>query len=277
MQTRAYSSGYWPEGINTLDEAQNAKFNLIVRKLGLKAGDTVLDFGCGAGSLGRYAGALGIKVVGLNICKEQLDYARKHNNQEVPAIYLDFNLVTQSVSELRNITKKYGIENFDAVTFIGSIEHVGWKNYETLFRKLNALLKPEGKILCHTIGSYQPLPVADPYIMTKIFPDSQLAVGSKITGAAEAAGFQLMDWHNLETGIHSYAKTLRAWLHNFQIHWEKDIKPFMPHEYKEAYKKREWNFYLMLCIGGFEADNFINVGHYLWQKIDNPNSCIIVR
>ena len=275
-ESRAYSSGYWPEGVKTLDEAQNAKFDLIIRKLGLKAGDTVLDFGCGAGSLGRYAGALGIKVVGLNICKEQLDYARKHNNQEVPAIYLDFNLVIQSVAELRDILEPYGIENFDVVTFIGSIEHVGWKNYTKLFKKLNSLLKPEGKILCHTIGSYQPLPVADPYIMTRIFPDSQLAVVSEMTKAMETSGFQLMDWHNLETGNHSYAKTLRAWLYNFQTHWEKDIKPFMPHEDKEAFK-REWEFYLMLCIGGFEANNFINVSHYLMQKINNPNPCTIIR
>jgi cyclopropane fatty-acyl-phospholipid synthase-like methyltransferase len=274
-ESRAYSSGYWSEGINTLSEAQDAKFNLIVRKLGLNAGDTVLDFGCGAGSLGRYAGALGIKVVGLNICKEQLDYARKHNDQEVPAIYLDLNLVTQSVAELRDRLKPYGITEFDAVTFVGSIEHVGWKNYEDLFKKLNTLLKPEGKILCHTIGSYQPLPVADPYIMTKIFPDSQLAVGSKITRAAEETGFKLTDWHNMELGLHSYAKTLRCWLYNFRQNWS-SIKPYMPHKDKEAFY-REWVFYLMLCIGGFEADNFINVGHYLWQKINNPNPGTLVR
>lgn len=274
-ESRAYSSGYWPEGTKTLDQAQDAKFDLIVKKLGLKAGDTVLDFGCGAGSLGRYAGALGIKVVGLNICKEQLDYARKHNDQEVAATYLDFNLVTQSVEDLQKIMIRHGIRALDAVTFVGSIEHVGWKNYAKLFAKLNALLKPDGKILCHTIGSYQPLPVADPYIMTKIFPDSQLAVVSEMTRAMELTGFQLMDWHNLETGNHSYAKTLRAWLHNFKTNWG-NIKPYMPHKDKKAFY-REWVFYLMLCIGGFEADNFINVSHYLMQKINNPHSSIIIR
>lgn len=273
--SRAYSSGYWPEGIETLDQAQNAKFDLIIRKLGLKPGDTVLDFGCGAGSFGRYAGSRGIRVVGLNICKEQLDYARKHNEQEVPAIYLDFNLVTQSVAELRSILKAYGIEDFDAVTFIGSIEHVGWKNYVSLYRKLYQLLKPEGKILCHVIGSYVPVPVADPFIMTLIFPDSQLAVISEMTRATEKAGFQLMDWHNLETGIHSYAKTLRAWLYNFQTHWEKDIKPFMPHGDKEAFY-REWVFYLTLCIGAFESD-FTNVGHYVFRRIGNNSPFTVVR
>ncbi len=274
-ESRAYSSGYWPKGITTLDESQDAKFDLIIRKLDLKAGDTILDFGCGAGSLGRYAGELGIKVVGLNICKEQLEYARKHNDQEVPAIYLDFNLVTQSVAELRDKLKPYGITEFDAVTFVGSIEHVGWKNYEDLFKKLNTLLKPDGRILCHTIGSYQPLPVADPYIMTKIFPDSQLVVTSEITRATEISGFKLMDWHNMETDIHSYAKTLRCWLHNFQQNWP-SIKPYMPHKDKEAFY-REWVFYLMLCIGGFEADNFINVGHYLLQKINNTSGINIIR
>lgn len=273
-ESRAYSSGYWPEGVKTLDEAQNAKFDLIVRKLGLKAGDTVLDFGCGAGSLGRYAGSRGIRVVGLNICKEQLAYALAHNNQKVPTIYLDFNLVTHSVVELRDILKPYGITEFDAATFIGSIEHVGWKNYTILFKKLNALLKPEGQILCHTIGSYMPVPVADPYIMTKIFPDSQLAVISEMTRATEKAGFQLMDWHNLETDIHSYAKTLRAWLNNFQTNWD-SIKPFMPHKDKEAFY-REWVFYLTLCIGAFESD-FVNVGHYVFRKTTDTRLFTPVR
>jgi len=272
--SRAYSAGYWPEGVGTLDQAQDAKFGLIIRKLGLEAGDTVLDFGCGAGSFGRYAGSHGIRVVGLNICKEQLAYADKHNDQEVPDFYLNFNPVTQSVAELQSILKDYGIEDFDAVTFVGSIEHVGWKNYDSLCRKLYQLLNPRGRILCHVIGSYVPLPVADPYIMTKIFPDSQLAVISEITRATEKAGFQLMDWHNLETGIHSYAKTLRCWLANFKENWE-TIKPFMSHEDKEAFY-REWVFYLTLCIGAFESD-FVNVGHYVFRKIGNNSPFTVVR
>ena len=191
--------------------------------------------------------------------------------------FLPFNLVTQSVSELKSILKGHEIEDFDAVTFIGSIEHVGWKNYLSLYRKLYHLLKREGEILCHTIGSYVPLPVADPFIMTYIFPDSQLAVISEMTRATEKAGFQLMDWHNLETGIHSYAKTLRWWLHNFQTHWEKDIKPFMRHEDKEAfYREREWVFYLTLCIGAFESD-FVNVGHYVFRKIGDNSPLTVVR
>ena len=272
--SRAYSSGYWPEGVKTLDQAQDAKFDFIIRKLGLKPGDTVLDFGCGAGSFGRYAGSRGIRVVGLNICQEQLNYAREHNDQKVPAIYLDFNLVTQSVAKLKSILKDHGIKDFDAVTFVGSIEHVGWKNYELLYRKLYQLLKPEGQILCHTIGSYLKVPVADPYIMTKIFPDSQLAVPSKLTSATEEAGFQLMDWHNLETGNHSYAKTLRAWLHNFKTNWE-TIKPFMPHKDKEDFY-REWVFYLTLCIGAFES-GFTNVGHYVFRKIGNNTPFTVTR
>jgi cyclopropane-fatty-acyl-phospholipid synthase len=189
--------------------------------------------------------------------------------------YLDFNLVTQSVAELRNILMLHGITEFEAATCIGSTEHVGWKNYAKLFTKLNALLKSDGKILCHTIGSYQPIPVADPYIMTKIFPDSQLAVVSEMTKAMELSGFQLMDLHNLETGINSYAKTIRSWFANFKANWD-IIKPFMRHKDKEAFY-REWVFYLSLCIGGFEADNFINVSHYLMQKINNPNPCPIIR
>jgi cyclopropane-fatty-acyl-phospholipid synthase len=269
-----YSSGYWPKGVTTHDESQYAKFDLFIQKPRLQAGDSIIDFGCGFGSFGQYAGKLGIKYVGLNICKKHLKYAHEHNAYPDLVKYLDYNLVTQSVEELQSLLGP-DLQQFNTATFIGSIEHVGWKNYAKLFKKLHTLLKPDGKILCHTIGSYQPLPVADPYIMTKIFPDSQLAVVSEMTKAMEASGFQLMDWHNLETDIHSYAKTIRAWFHNFNTNWDK-IKPYMSHQDKEAFK-RKWNFYLPLCIGGFEADNFINVSHYLMQKIDNPNTVKIIR
>jgi cyclopropane-fatty-acyl-phospholipid synthase len=275
-KTRAYSSGYWKEGIQTLDEAQEAKFDNLIQKQGLKEGDTVIEFGCGSGSYGYHAGKKGIQVIGLNICKEQLRYANEHNDTKTPAIYLNFNLVTQSAQQLADILwNNYGIDKVDAALFVGSIEHVGWKNYTNLFQKLHSLLKLDGIMGVHTIGSYQPLPVADPYIMTKIFPDSQLAVGSKLLGSAEKAGFHLADWHNLEKELHSYAKTLRWWLFNFQQQWD-TIKPYMPHKDKEAFY-REWIFYLMLCIGAFEADNFINVGHYMFQKTNSQKLYIPIR
>ena len=269
----AYSSGYYPEGITTLDQSQDAKFDLIIRKLGLKDGDSVLDFGCGFGSSGQYAGKLGIRYVGLNICKQHLKYARENNSYTDLVTYLDYNLITQSVEGLQSLLGK-DLQQFDAVTFIGSIEHVGWKNYTNLYRKLYKLLKLEGEILCHTIGSYILVPVADPFIMSKIFPDSQLAVMSQITKATEKARFQLMDWHNLETGIHSYAKTLRAWSYNFKENWE-TIKPFMPHTDKEAFY-REWVFYLTLCVGAFESD-FVNVGHYQFRKINDNRPFTVTR
>jgi cyclopropane-fatty-acyl-phospholipid synthase len=273
--SRAYSSGYWKEGVKTLDEAQPAKFDLSFRKLGLKSGDTVLDFGCGAGSFGIYAGSRGIRVVGLNICQEQLSYARAHNDQEVPAIYLDFNLVTQSVAELQSILKPYGIENFDAVAFFGSSEHIGFKNYERVFRKMHQLLKPEGQILCHTIGAYHQTEVLEPYIAANIFPDAQFPTVSQITRATELAGFRLMDYHDLEPGLHSYAKTLRCWLENFIANWEY-IKPLLRHTDKEAFY-REWVFYLMICIGGYEAGNIVNVSHYLFRKTPDTRPFTPVR
>lgn len=270
----AYSSGYWTEGITTLDEAQDAKFNLIIRKLGLGAGDTVLDFGCGFGSFGQYAGKLGIRYVGLNICKQHLKYAHSHNDYPDLVKYLYFNLVTQSVAELRSILKAYGIKDFDAVTFIGSIEHVGWKNYLSLYHKLYQLLNPTGRILCHVIGSHIPVPVADPFIMTEIFPDSQLAVISEMTRATQKARFKLLDWHDLEMGNRSYAKTLRAWSHNLKDNWE-TIKPFMPHTDKAAFY-RKWVFYPTLCTGAFESD-FTNVGHYHLGKIGDNRPFTVVR
>lgn len=275
-RTRAYSSKLGIPGITSLDKGQDAKFDLFIKKLGLKSGDTVIEFGCGAGSFGEFAGRRGIQVIGLNICNEQLRYAREHNNIDTPAIYLNFNLVTQTAQELSNILwERYGIDKVDAALFVGSIEHVGWKNYTNLFSKLHSLLKKDGLMLVHTIGSYQPLPVADPYIMTKIFPDSQLAVASELMKAAEKAGFHLGDCHNLEKELHSYAKTLRCWLYNFKENWD-EIKPHMPHTDKEAFY-REWIFYLMLCIGAFEADNFIYVGHYVFQRTDDPHLYTPVR
>lgn len=273
--SRAYSAIYGKEGVMTLDEGQNAKFDLSFRKQKLKAGDTVLEFGCGAGSWGQYAGDLGVQVVGLNICKEQLAYARAHNNHQVPGIYLDFNLVTHSVAELRSVLKPYGIENFDAVSFFGSSEHIGFKNYEGVFRKIHQLLKPEGEVLCHTIGSYHRTHILEPYIAAKIFPDAQFPTVNQITQATESAGFKLMDYHDLEPGLHSYAKTLRWWLANFIANWE-TIKPYLPHKDKEAFY-REWIFYLMICIGGFEAGNIVNVSQYMFRKTEDTRPFTIVR
>jgi cyclopropane-fatty-acyl-phospholipid synthase len=270
-----YSSGYWPKGITTHNESQVAKLDLVVRKTSLQAGDSVLDFGCGFGSFGQYAGKLGIRYVGLNICKQHLKYAHDHNAYPDLVTYLDFNLVTQSVAELQLILKPYGIENFDAVTFIGSSEHIGFKNYERVFRKMRQLLKPEGLMLCHTIGAYHQIPILDPYIARHIFRDAQFPTVSQITRATELAGFKLMDYHDLEPGLNSYAKTLRWWLEKYIANWE-TIKPFLPHKDKEA-SDREWVFYLMICIGGFEAGNIVNVSQLLFGKTEDFCPFTLVR
>jgi cyclopropane fatty-acyl-phospholipid synthase-like methyltransferase len=274
-ESRVYSSGYWKKGVETLDQAQTAKFDLSLRKQSLKDGDNVLEFGCGSGSWGQYAGKLGVQVVGLNICHEQLAYAQAHNDQEVPAIYLDFNLVKQSVAELQSILEPYGIKSFDAVTFFGSSEHIGFKNYEGVYRKMYELLKPEGQILCHTIGSYHRTPILEPYIAAKIFPDAQFPTVSQMTKATESAGFRLMDYHDLEPGLNSYAKTLRCWLANFIANWD-NIKTFLRHDDKEAFY-REWVFYLMICIGGYEAGNIVNVSQYVFRKAEDLRPFIPVR
>lgn len=233
-----YSCGYWKDA-KTLDEAQEAKLDLICRKLKLKKGMKVMDIGCGWGSFAKFAAEkYGVNVLGITISKEQAKLA-KENCKGLP--------VEIRLEDYRNITEK-----FDRILSIGMFEHVGPKNYRQYMSVVNRCLKDEGLMMIHTIAGNTSVTSLEPWFHKYIFPNGVLPSAKQITAAAEGL-FILEDWHSFGQ---YYEKTLIAWLDNFKKSWGK-----IKNRYDEKFY-RMWEYYLASCIGSFRAKK-----NQLWQIV----------
>lgn len=236
-----YSCGYWRRA-DTLDEAQEAKLDLICRKLGLEPGMRVLDIGCGWGSFAQYAAAeYGAEVVGITISEEQVDLARERC-ADLP--------VEIRLQDYREVDA-----SFDCVVSIGMFEHVGHKNHRTYMETVRRCLKEGGLSMLHTIGSADSTRVTDPWIEKYIFPNGLIPSARQVT---EAAGdlFVIEDWHNFGP---DYDRTLMAWAERFESNWE-----VLSDRYSERFY-RMWRYYLYQCAGAFRARR-----NQLWQIVLSP-------
>jgi cyclopropane-fatty-acyl-phospholipid synthase len=233
-----YSCGYWQNAKN-LDEAQEAKLDLICRKLMLKPGMRVLDIGCGWGSFAKYAAEkYGVYVVGITISSEQLELGKELCKG------LPIELRFQDYREIN--------EKFDRIVSVGQMEHVGYKNYRLYMEIVANSLNPQGLFLLHTIGSNISSKEVDPWIDKYIFPNGMLPSIVQLAKASEGL-FVMEDWHNFG---HDYDKTLMAWNQNFENHWNE-----LKSNYNEIFY-RMWKFYLLTCAGAFRARQL-----QLWQIV----------
>lgn len=243
LDTRmVYTCGYW-KNATTLDEAQEAKLDLVCRKIGLKAGDRVLDIGCGWGSFAKFAAEkYGASVVGVTISKEQAELARESCKG------LDVEIRLQDYRDVN--------EPFDHIISLGMFEHVGYKNYREYFKVAHRCLKDGGLFLLHTIGGLRSVTTVDPWIEKYIFANSMLPSVAQIGKAIEGL-FVMEDWHNFSA---DYDKTLMEWYKNVEAHW-----PKLSAHYNERFH-RMWRFYLLLCAAGFRARY-----NQLWQIVLSKN------
>jgi len=233
-----YSCAYWKDAF-VLDEAQEAKLNLICQKLGLQPGMKILDIGCGWGSFAKYAAEkFKVKVIGITVSKEQVELG-KRLCKGLP--------VEIRLQDYRDVKEK-----FDCVVSVGMFEHVGYKNYRTYMKVVHHCLKDNGLFLLHTIGKNKLETSADPWINKYIFPNGMLPSGRNIGKAIEGL-FIMEDWHNF--GAY-YDETLMAWYKNFEKNWG-EIKP----NYDQRFY-RMWKYYLLSCAGSFRARKI-----QLWQII----------
>jgi len=233
-----YTCGYWRDAKN-LDEAQEAKLDLVCRKIGLEPEDKVLDIGSGWGSFMGYAAEkYGAIATGVTVSKEQKALADE--------LYSDFKVETR-LQDYRDIN-----DQFDHVVSLGMFEHVGIENYRTFMKIAHRALKTDGLFLLHTIGSNVSEKVNDPWIKKYIFPQGILPSIRQIAKSIEGL-FVMEDWHNLNT---DYDKTLMAWHENFKNNWDK-IKS----KYNDRFY-RMWTYYLLCCAGGFRSRNI-----QLWQIV----------
>lgn len=233
-----YSCAYW-KNAHTLEQAQEDKCDLICKKLYLKPGMRVLDIGCGWGGLALHAAKnYGVEVIGVTISKEQADYARQRT-QGYP--------IEIRLQDYRDIQ-----ESFDRIVSVGMFEHVGYKNYQTFMNIAHKLLKDDGLLLLHTIGTNSSQTHGDPWINKYIFTNGMLPSLEQIAQTSQNL-FIMEDWHNFGA---DYDKTLMAWYANFQKNW-----PLLQSSYSDRFY-RMWNYYLLSCAGLFRARAM-----QLWQIV----------
>lgn len=234
-----YTCAYWDLGAKDLDEAQEAKLDLICRKIGLKEGDRVLDIGCGWGSFAKFAAErYGAHVVGITVSKEQVALAE----ERCKGLSCEFRL-----QDYRDVD-----EQFDHIVSIGMFEHVGYKNYRTYMEVAHRCLKDGGLFLLHSIGGNRSVKTVDPWINKYIFPGGMLPSIAQIGKSIENL-FVMEDWHNLST---NYDKTLMAWHANFERAW-----PTLKDKYSERFY-RMWRYYLLMCAATFRSRH-----SQLWQIV----------
>ncbi|MFI5347500.1 MAG: FAD-dependent oxidoreductase [Elusimicrobiota bacterium] len=234
--TMTYTSGVWAPGY-TLEDAQNAKYDLLARKLDLKPGQRVLDIGSGFGGFARFAARnYGAKVTGITISVEQLKAARALS-AGVPGV--DF-----LYSDYRDLPHRFPPGTFDHVVSIEMIEAVGPKNLPDYFRSVDAVLKDGGRFAIQAIASNRAVVNSNPWFSKYIFHDGVAPSTNQVDKAARKAFGAPADRQRI-TG--DYDKTLLAWHANFTRAW-----PRLKDDYGERFK-RMWDFYLLSVAGGFRA------------------------
>jgi len=233
-----YTCAYWRNADN-LDDAQEAKLELVCRKINVHPGMRILELGCGWGSFAKYAAEKhGAEVLGVTISKEQVALG----NELCQGLPVELRL--QDYREVEG--------QFDAVISIGVMEHVGYKNYHTYMDVVDRCLRPDGIAFIHTIGGNRSITTGEPWTDRYIFPNGMLPSITRL-GKAMERRFVMEDWHNFGP---YYDQTLMAWHANFNAAW-----PSLKEKYGERFR-RMWNYYLLSSAGGFRSRS-----QQLWQII----------
>jgi cyclopropane-fatty-acyl-phospholipid synthase len=219
-----YSCAYFETGSEDLDTAQEAKLELICRKLRLTRGERLLDIGCGWGGLVIYAAQhFGVRATGITLSEPQAELARAR----IEALGLA-HLVQIEVRDYREFP--LGVQ-FDKIVSVGMVEHVGRANIEQYFSQTMRLLRPGGLFLCHGIVDTRtpsgPVKTAieqrtwrrSSFLEQYVFPGGEVLRPSEMLRAAENVGFEVRD---LESLREHYALTARQWSRQLEAH-RKDV------------------------------------------------------
>jgi cyclopropane-fatty-acyl-phospholipid synthase len=236
-ESMTYSCAIFSRGAQTLEDAQRAKLQLVCTKLGLRAGERVLDVGCGWGSFARYAAREhGVHVTGITLSEPQAALARERAAAAGLADQVDIR-----VADYRDL----GGEQFDAIASIGMVEHVGSVNIDAYARRLAAVLRPGGRLLNHGIARLRHGdPEAGPFSERFVFPDAAPLHFSRVLGAIEASGLEPT---HAESFRLDYARTLREWARNLDEHARRAEALVGPE------RMRVWRLYLRAARRGFES------------------------
>ena len=244
-----YSCAVFEHADDPLALAQANKMELICRKLGLEPGMTLLDVGCGWGSLVRYAAEhYGVRATGITISREQAAFAR----QRIEADNLS-HLVDIRLCDYRQLGEKGGEERFDAISSVGMAEHVGRRNLGAYFNILQGLLVPRGRLLNHQIGigpdRSRPAGTRasrvdrDSFVNRYVFPDGELLDVGELVALAQEHNLEV---RHVESLCERYALTTRRWLDNLESNWDQAVTLV------GAGRARVWRLYLAGAAVNFE-------------------------
>lgn len=229
-----YTCAYFPHPDATLEEAQQAKMDLVCRKLWLQPGETVVEAGCGWGALALHmAKHYGVRVRAFNISHEQILFARERAKREGLDSQVEF-----IEDDYRNISGTY-----DALASVGMLEHVGKNHYEEFGRVIRRAIGDRGRGLLHFIGRNRPLPM-NAWIRKRIFPGGYTPVLREAMGVLEPQDFSVLDVENLR--LH-YARTLEHWLERFERGYDQVAQRY------GSFFARMWRLYLAGSTAAFRA------------------------
>jgi cyclopropane-fatty-acyl-phospholipid synthase len=236
--TMVYSCAVWESPATGLDAAQEAKLDLVCRKLGLAPGTRLLDVGCGWGSLALHAAQqYGATVVGITLSQAQADLARARVAEAGLTDRVDVR-----VQDYRDVPDG----PFDAISSIGMAEHVGAAQMAGYVATLRDLLRPGGRLLNHAIAWNDAESAAwdpDTFITRFVFPDGELLSLAGTVSALEAGGLEVLD---VEALRRHYALTLRAWVERLEKHWDAAVTA------STEGRARVWRLYMAASALAFE-------------------------
>lgn len=240
--TMTYSSALFVTGQESLEQAQTQKYAQLVDQMGLQPGDHVLEIGCGWGGFAEYAAReRGLRVTGLTISQEQLNFARERIEKAGLS-----DMVTLKLQDYRDEAGQY-----DGIASIEMFEAVGEKYWPTYFAKVRDCLKPGKQATLQIITirekRFETYRKGVDFIQKYIFPGGMLPSRTALLQQIEQAGLAFKS--SVEFGP-SYSQTLRRWHDTFNARWpEAEAQGF------DERFRRMWNFYLTSCAGSFEWGN----------------------
>jgi cyclopropane-fatty-acyl-phospholipid synthase len=233
-----YSCAYFETADATLEQAQLAKIDYLLKKLRLAPGERLLDIGCGWGALVmRAAERYGARALGITLSEPQRDEAVRRIAAQ--------GLEGRASVEVRDYRALGGL-TFDKVVSVGMYEHVGRSRLAEYFKAAYGALRPGGLFLNHGISDQTPQRrgYLGGFIDRYVFPDGELIPISDGLEVAERAGFEVRDVENLRE---HYSLTLRHWVANLQRNAESAIAAAGERTY------RIWRLYMAGSAQGFRS------------------------
>lgn len=256
------SCAYYPLGTESLDEAQTKKNDLVIRKSGLPQGGSILDIGVGWGSVsGRAIETHDARPVGYTIASEQARYINGRYGSAIDA----------RVDDFRNIKLD---EPVDAVVSLEMFEHVGRPYWRDFFEVAHRSLKPDGRLVLHTIVRHVPQDEIDAWQQKYIYVNGCLPTPGQVCSAVHGL-FHLEDVHDI--GAH-YPATLGSWMSNFRRHWA-DLVKLGPDKFGGMDPEvacRMWEYHYDQCNGGFRTRD-ISVQQFVFSPLGIPGGLGAIR